>query len=95
MLPGSSEWLVILGITVLLFGPKKLPQLGGAIGETLRNFKKGLKSEGNDDAATPEPNKSAEAGSKPLQAAAQPLPTAASAAPATSAPDSAPAERAV
>jgi len=34
--------LVILGvIALLIFGPKKLPELGKAMGSTLREFKKG------------------------------------------------------
>ena len=34
--------LVIIGIVALLiFGPKKLPELGKALGTTLREFKKG------------------------------------------------------
>lgn len=41
-MPGSSEWLIILGIALLLFGPKKLPQLGGALGESIKNFRKGM-----------------------------------------------------
>ncbi len=52
MLPGSSELLLIFGVAVLLFGPSKLPQLGKAVGEGIRNFKKGLKSE-EDEAQTP------------------------------------------
>lgn len=41
-LPGMMEMLIILGVVVLLFGGKKLPQLGGAIGESIKNFKKGI-----------------------------------------------------
>jgi sec-independent protein translocase protein TatA len=44
-LPGVTELLLILGVIVLLFGGKKLPQLGGAIGESIKNFKKGIKDE--------------------------------------------------
>ena len=43
MMPGSSEWLIILGIALLLFGPKKLPQLGGAVGESIKNFRQGMR----------------------------------------------------
>mgnify|MGYP001359929465 CR=1 FL=1 len=43
MIPGGWEWLIILAVVVLLFGGKKLPQLGGAIGESIKNFKKGVK----------------------------------------------------
>ncbi|MEJ2366908.1 MAG: twin-arginine translocase TatA/TatE family subunit [Acidobacteriota bacterium] len=41
---GTPELLVILFILVLLFGAAKLPQLGGAFGKTLRNFKQEMKS---------------------------------------------------
>ncbi len=44
---GMSELLVILLIVVLFFGGKKLPQLGSALGESIKNFKKGVK-EGED-----------------------------------------------
>jgi len=36
--------LLILAVVVLLFGGKKLPELGGAIGETIKNFKKESKT---------------------------------------------------
>jgi sec-independent protein translocase protein TatA len=38
---GMWELLIILAIVVLLFGASKLPQLGKALGETVRNFKSG------------------------------------------------------
>lgn len=40
---GFTELLVILLIVVLFFGGKKLPQLGSALGESIKNFKKGMK----------------------------------------------------
>lgn len=40
---GTPELLVILCIAVLIFGPKKLPQLGKAIGRTIGNFKRSSK----------------------------------------------------
>jgi sec-independent protein translocase protein TatA len=48
MVPSSSELLIILGVALLMFGPSKLPQLGSAIGESIRNFKKGLKPDGQE-----------------------------------------------
>lgn len=48
-LPGISELLIIFGVIFLLFGAKKLPALGGAIGESIKNFKKGIKD--TDEAA--------------------------------------------
>lgn len=41
---GMGEGLIILAVVVLLFGGKKLPQLGSAMGKALTNFKTGLKS---------------------------------------------------
>ena len=42
-MPGMWELIIIFGVVFLLFGAKKLPQLGGAIGESIKNFKKGVK----------------------------------------------------
>ncbi len=39
---GWPELLLILGIVVLLFGATRLPQLGKAIGRTIRNFRQGM-----------------------------------------------------
>ncbi len=44
---GMGELLVVLLIVVLFFGGKKLPQLGSSLGQSIKNFKKGLKE--NDD----------------------------------------------
>jgi sec-independent protein translocase protein TatA len=38
---GTWELLIVLAIVVLLFGATRLPQLGKALGDTVRNFKKG------------------------------------------------------
>jgi sec-independent protein translocase protein TatA len=35
--------LVIFGIALLVFGPKKLPELGKGIGEGIRGFKSAMK----------------------------------------------------
>jgi sec-independent protein translocase protein TatA len=37
--------LVIFGIALLVFGPKKLPELGKGIGEGIRGFKAAMKDE--------------------------------------------------
>ena len=37
--------LVIFGIALLVFGPKKLPELGKGIGEGIRSFKSAMKEE--------------------------------------------------
>ena len=37
--------LVIFGLALLIFGPKKLPELGKGIGEGIRGFKSAMKVE--------------------------------------------------
>jgi len=37
--------LVIFGIALMVFGPKKLPELGKGIGEGIRGFKAAMKEE--------------------------------------------------
>lgn len=41
---GFTEIALILGVALLIFGPSKLPGLGRSIGESLREFKKSMKS---------------------------------------------------
>jgi sec-independent protein translocase protein TatA len=38
-----THLLVVIGIALLIFGPKKLPELGKGIGESIRGFKSALK----------------------------------------------------
>jgi sec-independent protein translocase protein TatA len=45
-----THLLTIFGIALLVFGPKKLPELGKGIGQGLRGFKSAMKSE---DVAVP------------------------------------------
>lgn len=46
---GTTEILVILLIVAVLFGARKLPELGKGIGEGIRNFRKSLKDENDSD----------------------------------------------
>lgn len=50
MLGGISIWqlLIILLIVIMLFGTKKLKNVGGDLGEAIKGFKKGIK-EGDED----------------------------------------------
>ena len=43
VMPGVPEMLIIGGVAVLLFGVNKIPKLGSAIGEGIKNFKSGVK----------------------------------------------------
>ena len=37
---GFAELVAILGLALLVFGPKKLPEVGRSIGKALREFRK-------------------------------------------------------
>lgn len=39
-LPGPMELVIILVIVLIIFGPKKLPEMGRAIGQSIRELKK-------------------------------------------------------
>jgi len=44
--------LVIFGIALLVFGPKKLPELGKGIGEGIRGFKAAMRPDEDKSAST-------------------------------------------
>lgn len=37
---GVTELIIILVIVLIIFGAKKLPEIGGGMGKAIRNFKK-------------------------------------------------------
>ncbi|MDT7919459.1 MAG: Sec-independent protein translocase protein TatB [Meiothermus sp.] len=41
---GMTEILIILLIALLLFGPRKLPELGRSLGQSIREFQRGAKN---------------------------------------------------
>ena len=45
------HWLIVLAIIVLIFGTKKLRNLGGDLGGAVKGFKDGMKSEEDKTAA--------------------------------------------
>ncbi len=56
---GVQELLIILAILLLIFGPKRLPQLGSALGRTIKGFRKGVQeSEEKDSSEDPQIPKS-------------------------------------
>ena len=55
---GIPELAVIGVIAVVVFGPKKLPELGSSMGKAIRGFKDEMNSESNaDDTTTSTPTK--------------------------------------
>jgi sec-independent protein translocase protein TatA len=45
------EWLLLLIVVLIIFGTKKIPQIGRSMGQGLRGFKTGITSgrRGDDD----------------------------------------------
>lgn len=59
---GPLELMIILGIALLIFGPKNLPKLGKSLGQTVKNVREGMegddepkKVEASEETAIPEP----------------------------------------
>jgi sec-independent protein translocase protein TatA len=50
---GVPELLVILVVVVVAFGPRRLPQLGEALGSSIRSFRSASREAGSTDAALP------------------------------------------
>ena len=42
---GWTEVILVLGVAIIIFGPKKIPELGSAIGRTLRSFKEEMNAQ--------------------------------------------------
>lgn len=43
---GTTEWLVIIAVVLIIFGGKKIPEFFKGLGESIREFKQA--SEGSD-----------------------------------------------
>ena len=46
---GPTELILILFIVIIIFGARKLPELGKSLGEGITNFKKSLGSKEKDE----------------------------------------------
>ena len=57
---GPGELILIFGILVLIFGASRLPQLGEAMGKSIRSLKRGLNTDDDIDVS---PKQVAEASS--------------------------------
>lgn len=57
---GSTELLVVLAIVVILFGGKKIPEIGAGLGKGIRNFKNATAKKEIDDKKDSEEKKEEE-----------------------------------
>ena len=51
-LPRGAEWIVILVIVVLLFGPGRIGKIAGELGRGIRAFRDGLGKDKQEDEAS-------------------------------------------
>jgi sec-independent protein translocase protein TatA len=51
---GPLEIIVVLIIALIVFGPKRLPELGNSLGKGIREFKDSVTGDHDDDAVEPE-----------------------------------------
>ena len=63
--------ILLLVVVLLIFGPRRLPELGGAVGKTIKEFQKsmaearGESSEGSDASGTKSDDSASPGGHKP------------------------------
>jgi len=50
-MPGGMEWILIALVVLLLFGGKKIPELAKGLGSGIKNFKKAVKDDENEEVA--------------------------------------------
>jgi sec-independent protein translocase protein TatA len=51
-LPHGAEWIIILVIVVLLFGPGRIGKLAGELGKGIKAFRDGLGKDKQEDEAS-------------------------------------------
>jgi sec-independent protein translocase protein TatA len=73
---GPIEILILLLIALLVFGPKRLPEMGRSLGRGMREFKDSIT--GNDEPAAATPAELPPAAAEPAAPAPEPEPAAVS-----------------
>ena len=56
---GTTELLIVAGIVLVLFGARRLPELGSGLGKAIKNFKAGISGKDEID-VTPKPDEVSE-----------------------------------
>ncbi len=54
---GFGELLVVFFVILLLFGARKLPEIGAALGKAMRDFKRASQGHDDEDASQEQPSK--------------------------------------
>jgi sec-independent protein translocase protein TatA len=53
---GGWEWIIILVIILLLFGPGRIGKIAGELGRSIKSFREGLSGEEKEDKSTTDAN---------------------------------------
>ncbi|MGE5280829.1 MAG: twin-arginine translocase TatA/TatE family subunit [Chloroflexota bacterium] len=67
---GPAELAIVLIIALIVFGPKRLPELGRSLGKGIREFRSSLSGEGDEPQRT-EPTEAIEAPAAPAEQGAE------------------------
>jgi sec-independent protein translocase protein TatA len=70
---GPLEIIVVLIIALVVFGPKRLPELGRSLGRGIREFRGSVSGEHDDDDERPAPPAGIEAGASKSAAPEEPV----------------------
>lgn len=70
---GSQDLVVGLVIVLVLFGAKKLPELAGSLGKSMKEFKKGVSEATEEEPVKPETSTAAAAAARKCVSCGTPL----------------------
>jgi sec-independent protein translocase protein TatA len=59
---GATELLIILAIVVVLFGARRLPEIGSGLGRAIKNFKTGISGKDEIDVTPTKPDEVSDRG---------------------------------
>jgi sec-independent protein translocase protein TatA len=59
---GATELLIILAIVVVLFGARRLPEIGSGLGKAIKNFKTGISGKDEIDVTPTKPDEVSDRG---------------------------------
>ena len=66
-MPSGMELVIIVIIVLILFGGKKIPELAKGLGSGIRNFKKAIKEDDNEEVAENKPTEADKKAEIPTQ----------------------------
>jgi sec-independent protein translocase protein TatA len=62
---GATELLIILAIVVVLFGARRLPEIGSGLGKAIKNFKTGISGKDEIDVTPTKPDEGSDRSGPP------------------------------